>query len=341
MKRLVSILLILILSMTLAEAKVKVRLKNLVTIEGLRENQLIGYGIVTGLNGTGDSSRFKVTHKLMSVIMENLGIDTASDIVYSKNSALVIITANMPPNVQKGEKINVEVSSMGDAKSIAGGVLLQCPLKSANGTVYAVAQGTVSIADTDEKNRTTGIIPQGAIVETAVSAQFIKNNKMVLILNYPDFSLVNKIKEVISEKFTNINLSVLNDKSIEITIPDEYLTNYDKFLSDIQNLEVEPEPKAKIVINKNTGVVVISGDVKLTESAVSYKNIDIYIKKSGLYSAATNKEEEKKIFYLKDSDDIKSLIDGLNMIGAKTEDIIAILYALKDANALYGEIVVE
>ncbi len=341
MKRIILLILIFLLCISVLEAKLKVRLKNIVNIQGLRENQLIGYGIVTGLNGTGDSKRFKITHQLLSIIMENLGIDTESDIIYSKNSALVIITAKLPAVIQKGEKIDVEVSSIGDAKSIVGGILLQAPLKSADGSVYAVAQGPITISDTQGKNKTTGIIPQGAIVEKDINSQFIQNNKIVLLLNYSDFNLVNKIKETILDKFKNVKLLVLNSKAIEITIPETYRNNYDKFISEIENLEVEPEPKASVVINKNSGVIVISGDVKLSETAVSYKNIDIYIRKKGAFITSSKEKKEQQIFYLEESSDIKTLIDGLNKIGAKTEDIIAILYALKKANALYGEIIVE
>jgi len=341
MKRFVLCMLIVLLWCLFVEAKLKIRLKNLINIQGLRDNQLIGYGIVTGLNGTGDSKRFKVTQRLMSIIMENLGIDTEEDIIYSKNSALVVITANLPAVARKGEKLDVEVSSIGDAKSIVGGVLLQAPLKSADGTVYAVAQGPVTVSDTGNKNKTTGIIPEGAIVENDISPQFIQNNKIILLLDYPDFDLITKVKQALLEKFKDLKLTVLNNKAIEVALPAEYVKNYDKFISKIENLEVEPEPKASIVINKNSGVIVISGDVKLSEAAVSYKNIDIYIKKAGAFTATAEEKKKQQIFYLEESGDIKSLIDGLNKIGAKTEDIIAILYALKKANALYGEIIVE
>lgn len=341
MKRAVFCVIIVLLWCIYVDAKLKIRLKNLINIQGLRENQLIGYGIVTGLNGTGDSKRFKVTQRLMSIIMENLGIDTEDEIIYSKNSALVVITARLPAVARRGERLDVEVSSIGDAKSIVGGVLLQAPLKSADGTVYAVAQGPVTVSDTRNKNRTTGIIPDGAIVENDISPKFIQNNKIILLLDYTDFDLITKVKQALLEKFKDLKLTVLNNKAIEITLPAEYVGNYDKFISEIENLEVEPEPKASIVINKNSGVIVISGDVKLSEAAVSYKNIDIYIKKAGAFTATTEEKKEQQIFYLEESDDIKSLIDGLNKIGAKTEDIIAILYALKKANALYGEIIVE
>jgi len=339
MKNFLKIFIIIFFLYSIAEAKIRVKLKNIVNIDGLRKNQLIGYGLVTGLNGTGDSKRFKLTSKILTTVLENIGVEIDTEEVYSKNTALVLVTAFLPATAKKGETIDVEVSSVGDAKNISDGILLQTPLRAADGKIYAVAQGKLTVADTANKNLNFGIIPNGAIIETDLTSNFIKNNKIILNLETPDFGIISKMRDALFEKFKNIETTILNNKSIEITIPEEYKNRYEKLLDDILELEIEIEPSGKIVINKSTGVVVISGDVKLAEAAVSYKNIDIYIKKIG--KAYSEQEKQNYIFHIEESSDIKSLVDGLNKIGAKTEDIIAILYALKKANALFGEIIVE
>ncbi len=321
---------------------IKVKIKDLVNINGLSENSLIGYGIVTGLNGTGDSARFKITGNILERVLNNMDIDVMnSKNIGAKNSAFVIITAKLPPDIAEGEKIDVTVSSIGDAKSIVNGVLLQSPLKGLDGKVYAVAQGVVSIVDTANKNKTVGIIPEGAIMQRDFSSQFINNNRIILSLKNPDFTTLYNIKKGIMDKFNNVQLTTINNKLIEISLPEEYKNNIDKFMSDIGNIEIEPSTTAKIVINKTSGVIVINGDVKLMEASVSYKNLDIYIKNKRNLSTSSEKLNNQNIFVLPDSSDIKSLIDGLNKMGAKTEDIIAILYALKKAGALIGDIIVE
>lgn len=336
MKKSIIILITIFICLLQLNAEIKVKIKNLISIEGLNENSIIGYGLITGLNGTGDSKKFNVSQIILTTVFNNLGIDVEEANLNSKNIALVFITAKLPPNSKTGEKIDVHISSMGDAKNIAGGMLLQAPLKGMDNKVYAVAEGVVTVSDFTKKNQASGIIPSGAILQKNFSSEFIKNNKLILSLNTADFNTIIKIRDAIIENMPELNFNILNDKIIEINITDEMKKNIPELISHIQKIEVEPEIKAKIVINKASGVIVISGDIKLLESAVSYKNIDIHIKRG-----MKKTEEEKNIFYLNESSDIQSLIDGLNKLGAETEDIISILYTLKKAGALFADIIVE
>ena len=336
MKKSIIILITIFIYLLQLNAQIKVKIKNLISIEGLNENSIIGYGLVTGLNRTGDSKKFNVSQIILTTVFNNLGIDVEEANLNSKNIALVFITAKLPPNSKTGEKIDVHISSMGDAKNITGGMLLQAPLKGMDNKVYAVAEGVVTVSDFTKKNQASGIIPSGGILQKNFSSEFIKNNKLILSLNTADFNTIIKIRDAIIENMPELNFNILNDKIIEINITDEMKKNITELISHIQKIEVEPETKAKIVINKASGVIVISGDIKLLESAVSYKNIDIHIKRG-----MKKTEEEKNIFYLNESSDIQSLIDGLNKLGAKTEDIISILYTLKKAGALFADIIVE
>ncbi len=333
------LIILIFLLMSFNGYALKVKIKNIVKIKGLAENSLIGYGIVTGLNGTGDSKKFSITESMIEKILNNMGIKSENLKLGSKNTAFVLLTAQLPPNASEGEKIDVTVSSIGDSKNIVNGVLLQAPLKGLDGKVYAIAQGVVAISDTANKNKTIGLIPNGAILQKDFSSDYINNNKIILSLNDPDFTTVYNIKKEIKDKFSDISIKVLNNKIIELNIPEEYKNETDKFISEIGNIEVEPAIPARIVINKTSGVIVINGEVKLLEASVSYKNLDIYIKNNK--SALKQGEKQNNIFVLPESTDVKNLIDGLNNIGAKTEDIISVLYALKKAGSLFADIIIE
>ncbi len=339
-KILIWVFIIIIIFIASMNAQVKVKIKNLVYLEGLNENSLIGYGMVTGLNSTGDTKKYELSEKVMATILNNMGIDVGNESLDSKNNALVLVTAKLPANVKEGETIDVNVASIGDAKSITSGLLLQSPLKGLDNQVYAVAEGIVTIVDPSEKNQASGMIPSGAILQREFKSDYIHNNKLIMTLRNPDFGTANKIKNAINENedLANLTVTVLNDKIIEIDVTEDMKKDLPKVISQIQNIEIEPESKAKIVINKRSGVIVFSGDIKLLESAVSYKNMDILIKSRA--SKGTT-EETKNIVYLDPSSDIQSLIDGLNKLGAKTEDIISILYSLKKAGALFADIIIE
>lgn len=337
-------LLLFILLPALAFAQIRVKIKNLVHMEGLSENTLIGYGIISGLNGTGDTKRFTLTQKILGTVLNNLGLDIENEKYYSQNTALVLLTAKLPPNVKTGEKINVNISSMGDAKNLAGGILLQAALKGLDDKVYAVAQGPVTLpADNtrgQRNNMVSGLIPDGAITVHDFASEIIKNNKLILSLKNPDFSTLIKIKEAALEINPGLTVTVLNNKLMEIDISDDVKKDLPGFLAALEETEIEPSPSAKIVINKNTGIIVLSGDIKLHESAVSYKNLDINIRAKSVLSPLDS-EDKKGLYFLDASSDIQSLITALNKIGAKTEDITSILTALKDSGALYADIVIE
>ena len=317
--------------------QVKVKVKNLVSIEGLNENSLIGYGIVTGLNGTGDSKKFKLSEKILTTILNNLGIDMENEKLESKNNALVLITARLPAITKAGETIDANVASIGDAKSITSGLLLQSPIKGLDNNVYGIAEGIVTVVDSSGKNQASGIIPSGVILQKEFTSDYINKNKFILTLKNPDFGTIIKIRDAIIAALPELSVDVLNNKIIEITVKEDKKKDLPKIIAQIHDIEVEPESSAKIVINKRSGVIAFSGDIKLLESAVSYKNIDISIKRQ----SKKDKGPVKNIVYLDSSSDIQSLIDGLNKLGAKTDDIISILYSLRKSGSLFADIIVD
>ncbi len=336
------------------------RIKDLVDIEGVRYNQLIGYGIVVGLNGTGDDGKKTIfTFQAILNMLKNFGINVRKEDIDADNIAAVMVTAELPPFAKPGMKIDVTVSSMGDATSLQGGTLLMTPLRGPDGKIYAVAQGPITTGGYSVNGKiknfpTVGRIPDGAIVEKAVPFDLQKKKKLILTLKNPDFTTCQKIADTINFYLHKNIATPIDGGTIEVKVPDK--ENIVEFISRIEKIDVTPDTKARIVINEKTGTVVIGENVQISTVAVSHGNLSIMIKEvpevsqpnplaggQTVVTAKTKvkvKEEKARLMVIKRSPTIKDLVRGLNRIGVTPRDLISILQAIKEAGALQADLVV-
>ncbi len=340
----------------------EVNLRDLVQIEGIRGNQLFGLGLVVGLNGTGD--KMKITPQMLKNLIAKFNINPNVSIK-AKNIAAVMVTAELPPFARPGDRIDVTVSSIGDAKSLQGGILLQTPLKGADGNVYVVAQGPVSVggfafqtggggAGAQKNFPTVGRVVGGGIVENNVKTDFVEGGKIKLLLKNPDFTTASKIARVINEKFNSILADAINPGEVDVNIPLKYKRSPVEFVSILENLKVEPQIKAKVVVNERTGTIVIGEDVKISKVAIAHGNISVAIQETPQVSqppplsggttqtvtqGSVNVAEKKAHFVMLPGEaTVKELVDALNEIGATPQDIISILQAIKEAGALHADL---
>jgi flagellar P-ring protein precursor FlgI len=343
-----------------------VKVGNITRIQGVRDNQLIGYGIVMGLAGTGDSNRSQATIQSVANMMGEFSINVTPDQIRSQNLAAVMITANLPPFVHSGDRIDVTVSSMGDADSLQGGTLVMSPLKAANGEIYAVAQGPVSIGgfnvqsggSSARKNHpTVGRIPNGALVEKEINFELDKE-RLNLLLQNPNFKTANNIAEALNNQLEYSNVAKAKDAgTIEINIPDDYEDNVVDFISKVNKTDVRTSMEAKVVIDEKTGTIVLSHNVRISTVAVAHGNISVTIKTTEEVSQPPSfsegetekttetdidvEEEEGKIVMIGSENNIEDLVTALNTIGATPRDIVSIIQKIKSAGALHGELVLN
>lgn len=338
-----------------------VRIKDVVHVKGIRENQLVGYGLVVGLQNTGDNSRH--TQMSSQQMLMNLGtVVDQSNYIQKGASAAVIVTALIPPFSKNGDKIDVTVSAMADAKSLEGGVLIQTQLRAPNGEIVAIAQGPLSVGGSSAKSggsssrnaiTTTGRIPNGAIVERDIITEIGDETTLTLLLDKADYTMASRIASVISNRITPAR--ALDGGAIEITIPNKFLNNRIEFLSIIENIEVQPaRERARIVINERTGTIVIGADAKLMPAAVAHGGITVNIKTTNTVSqpnilaggetvGVSNSEIEIEkvkgsLIEMKANSTLGDLVKALNSIGVTPTDLIAILQALKSSGSLNAEL---
>ena len=324
-----------IIMATTLEAEVPVKIKNLCFIDGYKINQVYGYGLVVGLQGTGDS-KSSLTKNSLKNVLNSIGLQDENP--STKNTAAVIISAIVPPNLRIGEKVDVYVSSIGDAKSLAGGVLIQSPLRGADGNIYIVAQGKVAFPAGEDRRsgvKTSRIITGGGIAEREIKPDFLvrtADNKdaIQLVLKSWDYSTADKILKALKKKLKRSDVAIAENGRISVTVDTEIPLV--EFISTIENIEVVPDAKAVVVINERDGTIVTGGNVTLSEAMVSKRGLTIQIEKS-----------DKKVSsaYIKESSTVKDLVDALNAVGASTDDIISILKGLKDAGALHADLVIR
>ena len=341
---------------------VQVSLRDLVQIEGIRGNQLYGLGLVVGLNGTGD--KMKLTPQMLNNLIAKFNINPGIALK-TKNIASVMVTAELPPFARPGDRVDVTVSSIGDAKSLQGGILLQTPLKGADGNVYVVAQGPVSVggfafqtggggAGAQKNFPTVGKVIDGGIVENSVKTDFVLGGKIRLLLKNPDFTTAVNIANAINKKFNSLLADAVNPGEVNVNIPMKYRNLPVNFISIIENLKITPQVKAKIVVNERTGTIVIGEDVKISKVAIAHGNISVTIQStpqvsqppplSGGTTQVTTEEAlkvtEKKAHFVLLSEEatVKELVDALNDIGVTPQDVISILQAIKEAGALHAEL---
>lgn len=331
-----ALLLIVIVTIMLGAA-VRVRIKDIAFIRGIRENQLVGYGLVVGLNGRGDSPQSVVTRRTIRTFLKNIGINIDDTDILSANAAVVVVTAVIPPFSNGGDRIDVTVSSLADARTLAGGVLIQTPLRAADNQVYAVAQGQVLVGGSSDTTLNVGRIPKGAIVERGVGASFMSTNHVIRIATRDrDFATVNNIGIAVTNRFPTALVRVLDPSTVDVTLPAEFRPNPISFIAQVELLEVDSDTPARVVVDGKSGTVVMGENVRISTVAVSYNGIKISVG----FDPLSGSGREPSSFVLGAGANVGSLVEGLNKIGARAQDIINILQAIEKAGALKARLII-
>jgi flagellar P-ring protein FlgI len=307
------------------------RIKDLVTIKGVRDNPLIGYGLVIGLNGTGDGGG-EITNTSLKKMFQTLGLNPQKEVT-SKNVAAVIVTAKLPPFGRAGQKLDVTVSSIGDASSLAGGTLLVTPLKGGDGQVYAVANGALSVGGLKAKKMaTTARIPEGGIIERELELAFNDRKSVRMALNRPDFTTAARIERTINQELGGKYATATDATTIDVIIPPNYERKVVELVANIENFKVITDSHAKIVINERTGTLVAGGDIVLKKAAISHGDLVLEVKGGAEGSG------KRSLHVLEPSTTINDLVKALNALGTTPDDLISIFQALKQNGSLLAEI---
>ena len=367
-------LIALVTFMTLGKAQAD-RLKDMTSIAGVRSNQLVGYGLVVGLPGTGDGSS-TLTLQSMQALISQLGMNTSSILdLNGKNSAAVIVTAELPAFSKPGQRIDVTVSTLGQSKSLRGGTLLMTPLLGADGETYAVAQGNLLVGGLGVEGNdgsslivnipTVGRVPGGGTVERLIETTFLETDNLVLNLHQGDFSVTNQVAEAINDIFGGGVAVPLDARSVRVRAPLDPSQKV-SFVSMLENIEIEPErTAAKVVVNARTGTIVIGGDVRVTPSAVTHGSLTVRVDENKNITQANNvavtdgvavtaagaavetanteitvEEEPARAFIFDPGVDLSTIVEAINGVGASPADLVAILEALREAGSLRAELVV-
>jgi flagellar P-ring protein FlgI len=341
-----------------------VRIKDIATFEGVRPNQIIGYGLVVGLQGTGDKTGTTFTVQSLVNMLKRMGVAVSPNDVRVKNVAAVMVTADLPPFVKPGSSIDVLVSSMGDASSLQGGTLLATPLKGVDGKVYAMAQGPVSVGGfavsgaagggVQKNHPTVGRIVQGATVEREVPIRWQGKTEMTIKLNQPDFTTASRAASIIQQKMPNSAARPIDASTIQFNVPPEYRDNLAVMVAELENLQVRPDNVAKVIIDERTGTVVVGQNVRISTVAVAHGNLSIQIKERfdvsqpGPLAAGETvvtpdstvqvEEQSEKLMLLESGTTINDVVKAINAIGATPRDLIMIFQAIKAAGALHAEL---
>ncbi|MCX8155508.1 MAG: flagellar basal body P-ring protein FlgI [Verrucomicrobiae bacterium] len=357
----------LLLIFALPASAAGVRVKDLVMVAGARENQLVGYGLVTGVANDGDKNP---TYTLQTVanMLQRFGVQVPPSTLSSKNVAVVLVTADIPPFAKPGMRLDVLVSSMGDAKTIQGGVLLQTPLLGADGRVYAVAQGAISIggfvggtggpggASVQKNHPTVGQIIGGALVEKEIPATIVHDQCVELLLRQPDFTSSARLAAAINQKYPN-SATPLDATSVRVKLPPGVEKTPVDFLARLEALEVAPDVPARIVINERTGTIVANARVQISACAISHGNLTITIASSPEASQpgplsggstvvlprteTTVSETKSSLVTLPEMPTIEKVAASLNALGVTPRDMMAIFQAMKQAGALQAELIIR
>jgi len=340
------------------------RIKDIVDFEGVRENQLVGYGLVVGLNGTGDSlNNSPFTRQSLQSMLERLGVNTAGENVRTANVAAVMVTANLPAFSTQGSRMDVSVAALGDSDSLQGGTLLVTPLMGADGEVYAIAQGSVSIngfkAEGDAATiisgvPTTGRISSGALIEREIDFHLGSQTSLRLALRNPDLTTARRIALAVNDFIGAPTATPEDPATVRVTLPPGFNGNIVDLLTDIEQLMVETDQTAKIVIDENSGIIVMGQDVRVSSVAVAQSNLTVTIAENptvvqpnplsrGVTAVESNTNlnanlSESALQVVNESVTLQELVDGLNALGISPRDLIAILQAIKATGALQAEI---
>jgi len=341
------------------------RIKELAQLEGVRSNQLVGYGLVVGLNWTGDSAGTQFTIQSLVNMMERLGVTVDPNTVQVSNVAAVIVTSNLPAFARAGTRIDVAVSSVGDAANLAGGTLLMTPLKAADGKIYAVAQGPLVVgslafggkaAKVQKNHPTAGRIPDGALVEREVPFVFGHRSELNYRLKDSDFTTVSRMSDAVNAHFGASIARSLDAGQMQVQVPEKYQGREVDFVAELERLNVTPDTLARIVVNEKTGTIVMGDKVRISTVAVSHGNLNLVISEQsnvsqpGPFSEGETvttpetlvdlSEEKGNLVVLEQGVSIGDVASALNAIGATPRDLIAIFQAIKAAGALYADLVI-
>jgi len=371
--KLISIFLLMlcVFSQSSYAADETVRVKDLGKLKGWRDNALVGYGLVTGLAGTGDSSSNKTTRQALTNVFSQFNLSVSPDQIQSRNVAVVMVTAALPAFANEGDTLDVTVTSVGDSRSLLGGSLLLTPLKGPNGRVYALSQGALSVGgyrydangNVIQKNHpTVGSIPNGATVEVGVTSDMLSPTKDIkFVLHEPDYTTAQRIATAINAQF-KVDLAHAGDAaSVKIHIPDRMTDNLVEFVSQMEALSVTPDRRAKVVINERTGTVVSGGDVRISKVAISHGDLKItvatqntvsqpsFISRTGpaVQTAFVSNsqikidEREGSTFVGAHLTTVADLVQTLSKLKINTRDMISIMRAVKAAGALHAELIVQ
>ena len=345
-----------------------VRIKDLVEFDGVRGNDLVGYGLVVGLNGTGDGLRNSpFTEEIMSNILERLGVNVSGEQFRPKNVAAVLVTAELPPFARAGGRIDVTVSAIGDAKSLLGGTLIMTPLNAADGDIYAVAQGTIiaggAVAEGEASSvtqgvPTAGVIPSGARVEREIDFDFRTLKRLRIALREPDFTTAARIENAINQNYGRRVALMMDAGTIELDIASTRASSAAHAIGQLENIQVQPERRARVVVDQRSGTIVMGEDVRISRVAVSQGSLTLRIEEAPLAvqpnpfadgetvvvprtNAEIEEEEGTGLAEVSGGTSLSEVIAGLNALGVSPRDMIDILKSIKAAGALHAEFVVR
>jgi len=340
------------------------RIKDLANIEGVRQNQLIGYGLVVGLNGTGDTlNNIPFTRQSLQAMLERLGVNVRGAQMRTGNVAAVMVTANLPAFATQGTRMDVTVSALGDSKSLQGGTLLVTPLLGADGNVYAVAQGSLAISGFQAEGDaakivrgvpTVGRISNGAIIEREIDFALNKLGQLRLALRNPDFTTAKRIASAINDFIGSPAAEPLDPSTVQLTVPKQFQGNVIALLTEVEQLQIEPDLTAKVIIDERSGIIVMGRDVRVSTVAVAQGNLTVTISETPVVSQPQPfsrgetrvaprtrvgvTEEGRKFAVVKEGVSLQQLVDGLNALGIGPRDLISILQAIKAAGAIQADI---
>ena len=347
------------------QAAASSRIKDIADFEGVRENQLVGYGLVVGLNGSGDNIKsINFAKESLISMLDQLGINARDGQLKSKNIAAVMVTASLPPFARQGSRIDVMVSAMGDAKSLQGGTLIATPLSGANGEVYAVAQGQIATGSVSAQGNnasvtrgvpTSGRIANGAIIENEIDFALDSLKNIRIALRNPDFTTARRISDAINAMLGQPASKALDPATVDLQIPQEYEDKVVDLMTKVEQLQVQPDQLAKVVIDESSGIIVIGKDVKINRLAIAQGNLTIKISEIPMVSQPlpfsngttvtqnvtaidVNEEVNSRLSILDNGVNQQELVDGLNALGVTPRDLISILQAVKASGALQADI---
>lgn len=339
-----------------------VRLKDVASFSGVRDNQLVGYGLVVGLGGTGDKKDSTFTMRSMVNMLEKMGVQVDPRQMKPKNVAAVMVTAKMPVSAKPGTQLDITVSSLGDATSLLGGVLIQTPLKGVDGNVYAIGQGSLTVGGFTisgeqaraQKNITTvGRIPAGAIVERGIPFEFNSQDVLSLTMHAPDFSTTNQVVQRINSALGGNFASAPDVGTIKLQVPSDFRGNIVPLMASLENIEITPDGAAKVVVDEKTGTIILGRDVRISRVAVAHGSLQVTVQENldvsqpGPFSGGSTvvtpstditAREERRNLNIMEGATLQELVDGLNSVGATPRDLISILRAMKTAGALHAQL---